>query len=144
MAVGNSDAVDALMRVKSNLDSGIPQAIQYAAIEALGSPPSVVENNNKIYLNRRDKMLHTLRKIGLEVVTPKAGLYVWAKLPNGWTSAAFTAVLLDELDIVVTPGTGYGKSGEGFIRLSLTTPDNRIDQGLKRLSEWQIPNPANS
>ena len=144
MAVGNSDAVDALMRVKSNLDSGIPQAIQYAAIEALGSPPSVVEDNNKIYLNRRDKMLHTLRKIGLEVVTPKAGLYVWAKLPNGWTSAAFTAVLLDELDIVVTPGTGYGKSGEGFIRLSLTTPDDRIDQGLKRLSEWQIPNPVNS
>ena len=103
-----------------------------------------LEDNNKIYLNRRDKMLHTLRKIGLEVVTPKAGLYVWAKLPNGWTSAAFTAVLLDELDIVVTPGTGYGKSGEGFIRLSLTTPDDRIDQGLKRLSEWQIPNPVNS
>ena len=141
MAVGNNKAIDALMRVKSNLDSGIPQAIQYAAIEALGSPPSVVEKNNSIYLNRRDKMLKTLRNIGLEVVTPKAGLYVWAKLPSGWTSAAFTSALLEETDIVVTPGTGYGKSGEGFIRLSLTTPDHRIDQGLKRLSEWQIPSP---
>lgn len=144
MAVGNSNAIDALMRVKSNLDSGIPQAIQYAAIEALESPSSIVEGNNKIYLNRRDKMLQTLRKIGLEVVTPKAGMYVWAKLPKGWTSAGFTAALLDEMDIVVTPGSGYGKSGEGFIRLSLTTPDDRIDQGLKRLSEWQIPSPATS
>ena len=141
MAVGNADMINALMRVKSNLDSGIPQAIQHAAIAALRGPQDCIEEHNRIYERRRDKVVATLRKIGLEVAIPKASLYVWAKLPHGWKSGAFSALLIEEKAIVVTPGAGYGKYGEGYIRLSLTIADEQLDKGLERLSSWRIPDP---
>lgn len=136
MAVGNAQMIDALGRLKSNLDSGIPQAIQYAAIEALNGSQDCIEEHNRIYQYRRDMIIKVLKDIGLEVYGSKASLYIWAKIPKGYTSADYATRLLDEVGIVVTPGTGYGKQGEGYIRLSLTTPDERIKQGLARLSAW--------
>ena len=145
MAVGNATLVDALIRVKSNLDSGIPQAIQQMGIEALSNTPQEwLDANNAVYQRRRDRMVEVLHRIGLGVTTPKAGLYVWAKVPEGWTSAALAEELLDKHSVVVTPGRGYGEYGEGYIRLSLTTPDDRVEEGLRRLEGWRIPASAAS
>lgn len=136
MAVGNEDIIDALSRVKSNLDSGIPQAIQYAAIEALTAPQTIISDMVAIYQKRRDKVVAALAKIGMKTSPPKASLYIWAKIPEGYTSIEFAGKLLDEALVVVTPGIGYGPSGEGYIRISLTTPDDRLDEGLSRLEKW--------
>jgi len=137
MAVGNAQWRDALMRVKSNLDSGIPQAIQYAAIEALRGDQECIREHNAIYERRRNEMVKVLREMGLRVTPPKASLYIWAGVPEGYTSAEFATRLLEEAGVVVTPGTGYGRYGEGYIRLSLTTPDAEIAEGLARLSAWR-------
>jgi len=112
-AVGNEKLIQSLLTLKSNLDSGVPQAIQYMGIEALRNPSQFLKNNNSIYKKRRDKLVKALRKIGLEVPLPKAGLYIWCKIPPKYTSAEFTELLLERCDIVVTSGTGYGVSGEG-------------------------------
>lgn len=138
MAVGNAAMVDALMRVKSNLDSGIPQAIQRMAIAALDGPQDVIAEHNAIYARRRDQVVAVLREIGLAVDAPKASLYIWAKLPEGEDSIGFAGRLLDDTGVVVTPGLGYGAHGEGYVRLSLTTPDDRIEEGLRRLSSWRV------
>ena len=137
MAAGNARMIDALFRFKSNLDSGIPQAIQYAAIEALEGPQDCIEEHNKVYQRRRDLMVKVLTEIGLKVTPPKASLYIWAGIPSGYTSAEFATHLLDKAGVVVTPGTGYGEYGEGYIRLSLTLSDDKIEQGLARLSALQ-------
>ena len=139
MAVGNAQMINALMRVKSNLDSGIPQAVQIAGIEALTASQDCVEEHNAIYQRRRDKLVSALNGIGLGVTPSRASLYVWAGVPDGYTSAAFASMLLKEKDIVVTPGSGYGTYGEGYIRLSLTLSDADLERGLARLSGWQIP-----
>ena len=133
MAVGNSKMIDALFRFKSNLDSGIPQAIQLAAIEALtGNQEDITARNGK-YQKRRDKLVTALETIGLKVTKPKAGFYIWAKVPDGYTSVAYVAELLEKASVAVTPGTGYGQSGEGYVRLSITQPDERLDEGIRRL-----------
>ena len=139
MAAGNAEMIDALMRVKSNLDSGTPQAIQEMGISALELPESWISSNNEIYRRRRDMVVDSLKAIGLDPISPKAGLYVWTNVPEGFSSAQFAQLLLDDRDIVVTPGSGYGRQGEGYIRLSLTTPDDRIEEGLGRLKGWKIP-----
>jgi len=136
MAVGNAKMVGALMKVKSNIDSGIPQAIQYAAIEALLGDQSCIAEHNAIYQRRRDLVVKTLTRIGLRTKPPMASLYVWARIPDGYTSLDFCTKLLDETSVVVTPGSGYGKYGEGYIRVSLTTPDNQLEEGLARLDKW--------
>ncbi len=137
MVVGNSEAVQALNTVKSNLDSGIPQAIQFAAIEALNNSQEAIVKHNTIYQRRRDLLIEVLNDIGLDAKPPRAGLYIWAKVPDGYTSVEFTNDLLDNLGIVVTPGTGYGAYGEGYVRLSLTIPDANLVKGLSRLSGWK-------
>ena len=142
MAVGNADLIRGLLKIKENLDSGIPQAIQEMAMEALLGPQDCIEHNNAVYQGRRDRVVKTLRDIGLEVQSPQASLYVWAKTPPGFTSAEFAARLLEDNSIVVTPGSSYGEQGEGYIRLSLTTPDERVDTGLQRLAAWTIPSPS--
>jgi LL-diaminopimelate aminotransferase len=136
MAVGNARMIDALRRVKSNLDSGIPQAIQRMAIAALTGPQECVAEHNAVYQRRRDRVVEALRSLGLRVRTPKASLYVWARVPEGFTSASFAERLLDDLAVVVTPGSGYGQQGEGYVRLSLTVPDERLEEGLRRLAAW--------
>ncbi len=140
MVVGNADMVDALFRVKSNLDSGIPQAIQYAAVKALRGSQEHIAEHNAIFQRRRDKLLKVLNEIGLKARIPKATFYIWAKIPRGYTSMDFTKKLLDEAGIAVTPGIGYGKEGEGYIRLSLTISDDRLEQGMGRLLAWHARN----
>ena len=137
MAVGNATMIDALTRLKSNLDSGIPQAIQYAAIEALTASQECIPEHNAIYQKRRDLVVEMLSSIGVEAKLPKASLYIWAKVPEGFTSAEFAADLLEQVGVVVTPGVGYGSNGEGYIRLSLTVPDATLVKGLSRLAGWR-------
>jgi len=136
MAVGNAAAINALKIMKSNLDSGIPQAIQYAAIEALNGPQNCIKEHNDIYQRRRDLIVDTLNKMGLEAQPPKASLYIWAKVPHGFTSVEFANDLLDKVGVVVTPGTGYGRNGEGYVRLSLTIADASLLKGLSRMAQW--------
>jgi len=136
MAVGNADMIDALKSLKSNLDSGVPQAIQYAAIEALSGPQDCIAKHNNVYQKRRDLIVDLLSDIGLKACEPKAGLYVWAKVPPGYTSIEFTNDLLDQVGVIVIPGTGYGKYGEGYVRLSLTITDAALVKGLSRLAGW--------
>jgi LL-diaminopimelate aminotransferase len=136
MVVGYARIIDALRRVKSNLDSGIPQAIQHAAIEALMGPQDCVTEHNAIYQRRRDLLLQTLSQIGLKARPPHASLYIWARVPDGYTSMEFATSLLEEAGIVVTPGISYGKHGEGYIRFSLTIPDERLEEALARMIAW--------
>jgi len=136
MVVGNADMIDALKRVKSNIDSGIPQAIQYAAIEALAGPQDSVREQNLRYQRRRDLVVDMLNDIGLETRRPKAGLYVWTKVPGNYTSLEFANELLEQVGVVVTPGIGYGQNGEGYIRISLTISDANLVKGLSRLAGW--------
>jgi len=137
MVVGNATMINALKKVKSNLDSGIPQAIQYAAIAALTGPQDCIDEHNSTYQRRRDLVVDMLNNIGLEAKAPKAGMYVWAKVPPGYTSMDLANDLLEQVGVVVTPGIGYGKGGEGYIRLSLTVPDASLVKGLSRLNSWR-------
>jgi LL-diaminopimelate aminotransferase len=137
MAVGNADLIDALMRVKTNLDSGIPNAIQRMAIAALEGPQDCIAEHNRVYQRRRDKLVEALRGIGLRVTPPKASLYVWAGLPGGMKSVEFAERVLDQTGVVVTPGIGYGRNGEGYVRLSLSVPDERLDEGIRRLQAFR-------
>jgi len=133
MAAGNAEIIDALMRVKSNLDSGIPQAIQRMAIAALDGPQDVIPEHNAIYQRRRDRLVTALTGLGLRLRPPRASLYLWARVPEGMTSVQFATRLLDEAGVVVTPGIGYGPTGEGYVRLSLTVPDDRLEEGVRRM-----------
>ena len=137
MAVGNADMIDALRTVKSNLDSGIPEAIQRMAIAALEGPQDCIDEHNRIYQRRRDRLVEALAGAGLRVTPPKASLYVWAGLPEGIDSMTFAERLLEETGVVVTPGVGYGRNGEGYVRLSHTLPDDRLEEGVKRLQGWR-------
>jgi LL-diaminopimelate aminotransferase len=137
MVVGNAEMVGALKTLKSNLDSGIPQAIQYAAIEALNGPQGCIAEHNAIYQKRRDLIVDVLNNIGLEANVPKASLYVWARVPEGYNSVDFATELLEQVNVVVIPGIGYGKNGENYVRLSLTIPDVSLVKGLSKLSGWR-------
>ena len=90
-----------------------------------------------IYQRRRDILVDALRSIGLRVTPPKASLYIWARIPDGFTSADLAARLIEEIGVVVTPGNGYGSLGEGYIRLSITAPDTRVEEGAARIKAWK-------
>ena len=107
MAVGNPEIINSLMVVKSNLDSGVPQAIQQMGITAMTQPTHLMNERNEVYKKRRDLLCEALKTIGLEVELPKASLYIWAPVPRGYTSARFAETLLEECDIVVSPGSSY-------------------------------------
>ena len=137
MACGNASVIDALTRVKSNLDSGIPQAIQRMAIAALEGPLDAIEAHNAIYQRRRDRVVEALRALGLRLDPPQASLYVWARLPEGERSSGeYAQRLIESTGVVVTPGRGYGEAGEGYIRISLTIDHARLDEALRRLNEF--------
>jgi LL-diaminopimelate aminotransferase len=139
MAVGNADMIRALFQVKANLDSGVPQAVQEMAMEALTGSQDCVAENVEIYQRRRDRVVKAVKSLGMDVAVPQASLYIWARVPEGYTSAEMAQFLLEDLDIVVTPGSSYGKYGEGYIRLSLTTPDEQVEKGCQRLETWRLP-----
>ncbi len=134
-AVGNAEAIRALATVKTNLDSGIFNAVQRAAIAALNGPQDHVEMVRAVYQKRRDLVVAALGDIGVPVETPLGSIYVWVPTPGGKTSAEFATELLDEAAVVVAPGTGYGPNGEGFVRFSLTAPDERIEEAMCRIRE---------
>jgi LL-diaminopimelate aminotransferase len=133
MAVGNAELVEAVSRLKSNIDSGMFRPVQYAAIEALQLPESWIEQRNAIYRQRRDVLLAGCNAIGMRTQTPGAGLYVWAAVPRGFTSRDFANWLFDKTGVFVTPGTNFGDAGEGYVRISLTVPEERIEAALQRM-----------
>lgn len=132
-AVGNAEAIAALGTVKNNVDSGQFTAIQRAGIAALTSSQDCVADMCALYQRRRDLIVDALKAIGVECAPPKATIYVWAKVPEGHTSASFAQLLLNRAHVVVTPGSGYGAAGEGYIRISLTTPDADILAAVERI-----------
>ncbi|MYB49139.1 MAG: aminotransferase class I/II-fold pyridoxal phosphate-dependent enzyme [Dehalococcoidia bacterium] len=137
MAVGNADMIDALLTIKSNLDSGVPQAVQHMAIEAMKRPLESVDERNAVYQARRDRIVPVLKDMGMKVESPKAGLYIWAGVPEGYTSAEFAEKLLEDTDVLMIPGGNYGAAGEGYVRLSITLQDELIDKALDRVSGWR-------
>ena len=137
-AVGNRHAVNGLGTVKSNLDSGVFQAIQRAGIEALRANRESVKEMQRIYARRRDILVEGLRSAGFEVNTPKATFYVWLPVPSPYTSASLTAKLLTEAGVVVTPGNGFGEPGEGYVRLALTQNDSRLREAADRIKGLEL------
>jgi len=131
--VGNSQIISALKQVKSNVDSGQFEAVQEAAIAALESDQSCVDEMRRIYTERRDTLVEGLRGIGLDAANPKATFYVWVKVPEGHTSASFSSLVLEEAGIVCTPGNGFGDPGEGYIRMALTVSAERLKEAVERL-----------
>jgi len=131
MAVGNADIIAGLGKVKTNVDSGAFEAIQHAAITALTGPQDCIDDACRIYRERRDVLVDGLEAAGFDVPVPKATFYVWMPVDD---SMAFAARMLDEAGIVVTPGTGFGPSGEGFVRFALTRPVERIEEAMDRIS----------
>ena len=134
-AAGSAQAIRALGTVKNNLDSGQFTAVQQAAIAALEGPQDCVEEMCALYQRRRDLLVDALRSIGMEARAPKATIYVWAPVPEGHTSESFATELLERAHVVVTPGSGYGPAGEGYVRLSLTTPDDKLLEAVRRMRE---------
>jgi LL-diaminopimelate aminotransferase len=135
-ACGNSQLISALAKVKSNFDSGIFQAIQVAGIAALKTDKEEVGDIRRMYEERRDCLVNGLRSIGWKVPAPKAAFYVWGKIPKGFKDSMETAkAFLEKADIVATPGVGFGKFGEGYIRMALTVPKDRITEAVERLGK---------
>ncbi len=133
MLVGNPDIVNAVGRLKSNIDSGMFRPIQYAAIEAMQLPDSWLQQRNAIYRRRRDLLANGCYALGMPTQSPKAGLYVWAVIPKGFTSREFANWLFDKTGVFITPGTNFGDAGEGYVRISLTAPQERIETALQRM-----------
>ncbi|OAG28252.1 LL-diaminopimelate aminotransferase [Thermodesulfatator autotrophicus] len=137
-AVGNESLIAGLTKVKNNVDSGAFQVVQEAAIAALTGDQQCVAEFRGIFKKRRDVLVEGLKKLGFQVEAPKATFYVWAKVPDGYTSADFAAKLLKEAGIVVTPGNGFGEPGEGFFRVALTVDENRLEEAIKRISSLKF------
>jgi LL-diaminopimelate aminotransferase len=131
--VGNSEVVSGLGRIKSNIDSGAFNAVQWAGIAALEGDQTPVAEMQKIYAQRRDILVSGLREAGLDPECPKATFYVWCPTARGFSSKEFAALLLTEAGIVTTPGSGFGEPGEGYVRMALTVPGERIGEAVERI-----------
>jgi LL-diaminopimelate aminotransferase len=134
-ACGNPELVAALAKVKSNIDSGIFSAIQLAGVAALSGPQDYLKNMRELYQQRRDILVDGLNALGWQVLKPKATFYVWIKVPAKEDSLSLSSRLLEKANIVVTPGVGFGKNGEGYIRLALTVSKDRIKEALERIKK---------
>jgi LL-diaminopimelate aminotransferase len=133
--LGHADAIQSYWRLKTNVDSGLFEAIQIAGATAIAGPPEPLAEMNATYQRRRDLVVSALGAIGVDVTPPKGTIYVWAPVPSGHTSTSFAETVLEEAAVVVSPGSMYGPSGEGFFRISLTTPDDRIEEAVERMRE---------
>jgi len=134
-AAGNSKIIGGLGRIKSNIDSGIFEAIQVAGIEALEGDQQCLREMQDIYTERRDVLVAGLKKLGIKVEPPKATFYVWFEVPTGYNSASFAALLLEKSGIVATPGNGFGAPGEGYVRMALTVSKERIAEAVDRMAK---------
>ncbi len=132
---GNAEVVAAMSQMKSNLDSGIFQPLQYAAIEALEGDQGPMQETIAVYQKRRDLLVEGLNKVGWKVTKPAASLYIWTKVPTKESSMQFCQRVLEKTGVVVTPGNGFGESGEGYFRMSLTLPTERIEEAITRLQQ---------
>ena len=137
--LGNPEAIRTYWRLKTNVDSGQFEAVQLAGAAALRGPRKHVGEMRSIYQRRRDLVVDALRAIGVEVEAPKGTIYVWAPVPQGQTSASFAELVLDKAAVVVSPGSMYGPSGEGYFRISLTTPDELLSEAVERLRVHLAP-----
>jgi LL-diaminopimelate aminotransferase len=131
--IGNAEAVREYWRLKTNIDSGMFEAVQMAGVEALLGPQDDVRRACALYERRRDRVIEALREIDVTIEPPKGTIYVWAPVPPGHTSASFAEEVFERSAVVVSPGSSYGPSGEGFFRISLTVPDDRLEEALDRL-----------
>ncbi len=131
--MGNAEAVAAYWKLKTNIDSGMFEAIQLAAAAALDRGDEEPRRMSAIYQRRRDLVVGALREIGVNVGTPRATIYVWAPVPGGHTSASYCELVLDESGVVISPGSSYGPNGEGFFRISLTVADERLSEAVERM-----------
>ena len=137
-AVGNEDVIESLGRIKTNIDSGIFEAVQYAGIEALTNSTNNIQQVRSLYTRRRDLLVEGLQQLGWTIKKNKASFYLWAQVPEGFTSADFSKQVFQQTGIFFTPGNGYGEEGEGYVRIALTVPENRIIEALQRLKESDI------
>jgi LL-diaminopimelate aminotransferase len=135
MAMGNKNLLTALCKVKENTDSGIFNAIQYAGIVALRQEDGNIEKMLNIYLRRRKLVLETFERIGLGFKPQKGTFYLWIPVPRGMTSLDFTTALFEKASVLIAAGTAYGKHGEGFVRISLTVPDKRLEEAMERIKK---------
>jgi len=133
--LGNAEAIQSYWRLKTNVDSGLFEAIQMAGVAALEGPSEPLERMNETYVRRRDLVVSALGAIGVDVASPKGTIYVWAPVPEGHTSTSFCELVLEEAAVVISPGSMYGPSGEGFFRIALTAPDERIEEAVERMRE---------
>jgi LL-diaminopimelate aminotransferase len=133
--VGNKTVLAALGKVKSQLDSGVFEAVQNAGITALGLDDSVTDGIRKIYQERRDTIVPGLKRLGLDVDMPPAAFYIWVTVPKGYNSTSFTAHLLEKAGIVTTPGIGFGAPGEGYIRMTVCTTKERLAEAVERIKK---------
>jgi LL-diaminopimelate aminotransferase len=137
-AVGKKELVQGLAKVKSNIDSGVFTAIQYAGAYALDNLERIVPPLRAVFKERRDYLAKALQELGFELKIPQATFYLWVKVPKGFTSTDFCRKLLEELDLVVTPGNGFGASGEGYFRIALTVGVDTLKRAVERLSSFVI------
>ncbi|OUL32531.1 LL-diaminopimelate aminotransferase [Nostoc sp. T09] len=136
--VGNAIGIKGLVQVKSNVDSGVFKAIQACAIAAYSTDDAELQSVISVYQNRRDIIVKGLQSLGWPIQPPQATLYVWVPVPPGYTSTEFVTLLLDKCGILVPPGNGYGAAGEGFFRIALTIPDERMHEAIQRLKDANI------
>jgi LL-diaminopimelate aminotransferase len=137
-AIGNKALIGGLGKVKTNVDSGIFQAVQEAGIAALSGDQAPVAAMRALYRERRDLLLAALSRLGLEAQPVRGTFYVWVRVPKGFTSASLTAKLLEEIGVAVTPGSGFGAAGEGYIRFSLTVATTRLQEAVERLGTLRL------
>jgi LL-diaminopimelate aminotransferase len=134
-AAGNAEIIGGLGRIKSNIDSGIFEAIQVAGIEALEGDQQCLTDMRTIYTERRDVLVGGLKKLGIKAEAPNATFYVWFEVPEGYTSASFAGLLLDKAGIMATPGNGFGAPGEGYVRMALTVSKERLAEAVERMAK---------
>jgi LL-diaminopimelate aminotransferase len=135
MAMGNPEIIAAMAKVKENTDSGIFNAVQFAGIKALETANDNIDKMLGIYRRRGERLVATLKRIGMDASMPKGTFYVWAPVPAGRKSGEFAEQVLEKAGVVIAPGTGYGPNGEGFVRFSLTVGDKRLDEACGRLEK---------
>jgi len=134
-AVGNPSVVEALGRIKSNVDSGAFQAVQYAGIAALSGPQDCPAEMSEIYKERAKIVIDGLNSMGWNLEMPKATIYVWVPVPKGYTSISFAEMVFEKTGVVITPGNGYGEYGEGFFRIALTVEKERMEEAIERFKK---------
>jgi LL-diaminopimelate aminotransferase len=131
--VGNAQAIESYWRLKTNIDSGMSDFVQLAAVAALNDGGETPKRMSEIYARRRDLVCDALAAIGVEVAKPKGTIFIWAPVPEGHTSASYCELVLEESGVVISPGGAYGPNGEGWFRISLTVPDERLTEAVERL-----------